>query len=200
MFWDKIAFFYDFFINLYNGKTHKKLLKKISGLIDPKDEILECACGTGIITACLIPRSKSIIATDFSSNMLKIAKKKYAYYPNVRFEKADIFSLNYPDNSFDKVIAANVLHLIKNPDKALDELHRVCKKGGKIILPNYISQTSEQDTSLISKILDKLGADFKRQFDLKGYQRFLYNAGFRNVKYSVAYGRIPCAIAVITKE
>ena len=43
------------------------------------------------------------------------------------------------DNSFDKVVAGNVIHLLDNPSEALNELLRVCKPGGKLIIPTYIN-------------------------------------------------------------
>ena len=44
------------------------------------------------------------------------------------------------DGQFDKVIAANVIHLLDEPFKALAELDRVCKPGGQIIIPTYINR------------------------------------------------------------
>lgn len=199
MFWDNVAGIYDLFVNLYNGKTHKKLCQKISTMIKKEDKILECACGTGIITLCVAPKCRTLIATDFSKNMLKKAKKKCRNYPNVSFRKADIFSLPYPDEHFDKVIAANVLHLLKEPYQALNELYRVCKNGGQIILPNYINIEKNKKVSLVSRILDKIGVNFQQAFTEKSYKDFFLNAGYKTLKFSIVRGRLSCAIAVITK-
>ena len=48
--------------------------------------------------------------------------------------------LPYPDERFDVVIAANVIHLLDEPEKALQELSRVCRPGGRIILPTYMNR------------------------------------------------------------
>ena len=53
-----------------------------------------------------------------------------------------------------------------------------------------------QDFSVITL----LGADFKRQFDLDTYKKFFEEKGYRDVEYHVVDGRMPCAIALITKE
>ena len=50
MFWDKISPLYDTFENVYNGKVYTGTGKKVADLIDPSDEVLECACGTGAIS------------------------------------------------------------------------------------------------------------------------------------------------------
>ena len=57
---------------------------------------------------------------------------------NVKVEKGNILHLNYADETFDKVIAANVIHLLEHPEIALGELLRVCKKGGEVIIPTYL--------------------------------------------------------------
>ena len=50
MFWDTIAGVYDLFENIYNGKVNKKLCREVAELISAEDEVLECACGTGMLT------------------------------------------------------------------------------------------------------------------------------------------------------
>ena len=50
------------------------------------------------------------------------------------------------------------------------------------------------------KLITLLGADFKRQFDLDTYKKFFEEKGYRDVEYHVVDGRMPCAVAVITKE
>ena len=50
------------------------------------------------------------------------------------------------------------------------------------------------------KFITLLGADFKRQFDLESYKQFFADMGYANVEYHVVDGRMPCAIAVITKK
>lgn len=49
------------------------------------------------------------------------------------------------------------------------------------------------------RFLELLGAGFKRQYDMDSYQRFFEDAGYKNVDYYIVDGRMPCAVAVITK-
>ena len=107
-------------------------------------------------------------------------------------------SLEYEDESFDKVVAGNVIHLLQEPDKALKELERVVKSGGKIIIPTYINR--EKKNSLVAaKVFELFGADFKRQFDMKSYRKFFEQNGYLDVDYTVVEGKMPCCIAVINK-
>ena len=75
MFWDNVAWVYDVFANVINRKANKALCAAVEGLISPSDDVLECACGTGLLTGVIAPRCKRLIATDFSARMLKRAEK-----------------------------------------------------------------------------------------------------------------------------
>ena len=75
MFWDKVAWVYDVFANVINRKANKALCAAVAELIRPTDEVLECACGTGLLTGVMAPRCRALTATDFSKEMLKRAEK-----------------------------------------------------------------------------------------------------------------------------
>jgi len=200
MFWDNVAGVYDVFVNVINRKTHQKLKKIVTDLIEPDDTVLECACGTGLLSAVIAAKCRQLTATDFSRKMLKKAEKNCAAFHNIAFAQADITALSYPDGSFDKVVAGNVIHLLGNPLTALSELNRVCKDGGMLIIPTYMNKDSKEKTSGFAGAVGKAGADFKRQFTVDSYRQFFLDAGYPDVKVSLADGRIPCAVAVTRKR
>ena len=200
MFWDRVAGVYDLFVNVINGKTHEALRQIVADLIKPEDVVLECACGTGLLSTVIAGECRQLTATDFAPKMLKRAEKNCAAYGNVLFRQANILSLEYPDNSFDKVVAGNVIHLLDEPLKALNELDRVCRPGGMLIIPTYMNKDQKGETSGFASGVGKAGADFKRQFSVESYRQFFLDAGYKDVKISLAEGRIPCAVAVMTKE
>lgn len=119
MFWDKAAFAYDFFEDVYNRRVYRGTGKKVAELIDSGDNVLECACGTGAISVYIAPVCRKLVATDFSQGMLKQASRKLSAFTNVTLEQADITALRFPDASFDKVVAGNVIHLLPDPMAAL---------------------------------------------------------------------------------
>lgn len=199
MFWDKVAGIYDVFVNVINRKTHKQLKKIVSDLIEPDDTVLECACGTGLLSAVIAPKCRQLTATDFSEKMLKKAEKNCAPFHNITFAQADVTALSYPDGSFDKVVAGNVIHLLDNPLTALRELNRVCKDGGMLIIPTYMNKDAKGKTSGFAGAAQKAGADFKRQFTMDSYRQFFRDAGYPEVQITLADGRIPCAVAVLKK-
>jgi len=200
VFWDRVAGVYDVFANVINRKTHQKLKEIVSDLIEPDDTVLECACGTGLLSAVIAEKCRKLTATDFSEKMLKKAEKNCRAFRNITYAQADITVLSFPDSSFDKVVAGNVIHLLDNPLTALSELNRVCKDGGMLIIPTYMNRNDKGKTSSFAGAVGKAGADFKRQFTMESYRQFFLDAGYPDVKVSLADGRIPCAVAVMRKK
>ena len=200
MFWDRVAGVYDVFVNVINGKTHQALRRIVAEFIEPEDTVLECACGTGLLSTVIAGKCRKLIATDFAPKMLKRAEKNCASYRNAEFRQANILGLDFPDNSFDKAVAGNVIHLLDEPMKALDELNRVCKPGGMLIIPTYMNRNRKGETSGFATVVGKAGADFKRQFTVESYRRFFLDAGYSDVEIILAEGRIPCAVAVMKKK
>lgn len=197
MFWDKVAGVYDLFGNVYNGKVNRELCRIVAAEIGPEDEVLECACGTGMISVHIAPKCRHLTATDFSEGMLKRARKKCAGFFNTEVCRADILSLDYPDEIFDDVVAANVIHLLDEPYKALSEMDRVLRPGGKLIIPTYVNKDKAKG---FDKTLDKAGADFKQDFTYDSYRTFFAKAGYTKIRTKRIDGRVPCAVAVIAKE
>ena len=198
MFWNTISGIYDFVENTFNGKVNKDIVEYVANLMAEDDNVLECACGTGMFSLPIARRCKSLTATDFADKMLSQARKKCKDLPNVLFELADITRLNYDDETFDKVVAANVIHLLDNPAAAMSELMRVCKKGGVVIIPTYINESTKA-ASAAAKFFNLLGANFKHEFSAASYQEFFKEMGYNVSEYYVADGRMPCCAAIIRK-
>ena len=93
-----------------------------------------------------------------------------------------------------------MIHLLDEPMKALNELDRVCRQGGRLIIPTYMNRDKKGNTSGFAAAVGKAGADFKRQFTVESYRQFFRDAGYRDVSVQLAEGRIPCAVAVMNKR
>ena len=196
MFWDKVSGVYDLFENIYNKSVYQSTGESVAKYIKNTDRVLECACGTGAISIFIAPVCKELIVSDYSVGMLKQAKKKLKNYDNIEYKMVDITDIEAADNSFDVVVAGNVIHLLPDPQRAMNELTRVCKDGGRLVIPTYING-DEGTNKLAVKFLEKLGASFKCQFDAESYEKFFEDMGYKNVTYEVVRGRMSCDIAVI---
>ena len=196
MFWDKVSGVYDLFENIYNKSVYQATGESVAKYIKNTDRVLECACGTGAISIFIAPMCKNLFVSDYSVGMLKQARKKLKNYDNIDYRRVDITDIEAEDNSFDVVVAGNVIHLLPDPQRAMNELTRVCKDGGRLIIPTYING-DEGTNKLAVKFLEKLGANFKCQFDAESYEKFFEDMGYENVTYEVVRGRMSCDIAVI---
>jgi ubiquinone/menaquinone biosynthesis C-methylase UbiE len=100
----------------------------------PGMRLLDAGCGPGSITLdfgeALAPGE--VIGIDTDEGTLARAKKALADRPlaNVRFEKGDIYDLQFPDASFDAVWTSSIMQWLNNPRGALKEIFRVLKPGG----------------------------------------------------------------------
>ena len=196
MFWDKVSGVYDLFENIYNKSVYQSTGESVAKYIKNTDRVLECACGTGAISIFIAPVCKELLVTDYSVGMLKQAKKKLKNYDNIEYKMVDITDIEAEDNTFDVVVAGNVIHLLPDPQRAMKELTRVCKDGGRLVIPTYING-DEGTNKLAVEFLEKLGASFKCQFDAESYEKFFEDMGYKNVTYEVVRGRMSCDIAVI---
>ena len=200
MFWDLVSGYYEVFENLYNGKVNRQMCKKVAERISSSDEVLECACGTGMISVHIAAACKHLTATDFSDGMLGKTRERCRDISNVKVEKGNILQLDYPDESFDKVVAANVIHLLDTPEKALNELFRVCRKGGEVIIPTYLVKQDRGISRLFVRIVNLFGTTFHQPFTEQTYKSFFEKLGYTDGTYDIVDGRMACDIAVFTKQ
>ena len=123
-YWDAFAGKYDQFITKNAGNGYHLLFKMFAEDTARSQKLLEMATGTGLIALEMSRHISEITATDLSQEMLKMAKEKAEkqHVENVSFQMEDICSLSFPDHSFDSVIASNVLHLLFEPDRAMQEI------------------------------------------------------------------------------
>ena len=103
--------------------------------------VLEVGVGTGI-SLPLYGSNVRIFGTDISEEMLKKAKKRVAEQRLKNVEGLavmDAEKLEFPDNSFDVVMAQYVVTAVPNPEVALDEFARVVRPGGELIVLTRVS-------------------------------------------------------------
>lgn len=99
------------------------------------NRVLELASGTGRLTRQLLqilPATTKIIASDLNPDMLEVAKSKIAGN-NLAWQTVDMLNIPYADESFDMIVCQFGVMLVPDPERALREIYRVLKKGGKLI-------------------------------------------------------------------
>ena len=114
---------------------------------------LDIGCGTGWAigqAARLIDFKGSFYGIDLSQKMIQKAKENFTEYPDLHFIKANSESIPLPDNFFDIVICTNSFHHYLHPEKAMREIYRLLKPGGKIYILDPAADT------WIIKVVDKI--------------------------------------------
>lgn len=196
-FWDKISGFYDF-AQGFNKQVYSKMTRIVTRLVPEGAKVLDCAAGTGELSLAAAKKARIVLCTDCSEKMLKVAcrKAKGQNVNNIIFEQRDIYSLKDKDESYDAVIAGNVLHLLDNPQKAVIELLRVTKRGGILLLPTFLSKSSNP----LIKIYRLLGFKQKSEYTARKYSDMLKECcDGEAIKVTVIQGKIPCCFAAIKK-
>jgi SAM-dependent methyltransferase len=116
---------------LVNGYYTHPAIVNLAGDVNGR-RILDAGCGSGPITVKLRDRGATVAGFDSSAEMLALARKRLG--PEADLRAADLASpLPYPDDTFDDVIAALVLHYLQDWTGPLAELRRVLKPGGRLI-------------------------------------------------------------------
>jgi ABC-2 type transport system ATP-binding protein len=147
-------------------------------------EAIELGCGTGFFSASLAKKAKHLIATDYSDEMLAIAKTQLKEFPNIAVQKADCENTLFPSEKFDTVFMANLLHVIENPHNCLTESHRILKPGGLLIIVGYTSHSMKwlKKIRLIIKFMRKWGKPppyFEGKMSPEKLKALVNNLGFQ---------------------
>ncbi len=125
---------------------HRLALKYIDPARDISGrDVLEIGCGRGGFGARLlqtVPHPRSFVGADFSSVAIEAAERSFPSRSGGalrRWEIQDILALTYSDEVFDTVISCETIEHVPEPQKAIEELGRVLRPGGKLVLttPNY---------------------------------------------------------------
>ena len=197
-FWDFCAPFYDL-AEKANGRAYGEMLKIVNGLVPQGKTVLEAAAGTGAISLAIADKASSVLCTDVSEKMLNVVRRKIVKQgiKNITIEKQSIYELAGPDNSFDVVIAGQILHLLDHPDKAAAELKRVAKS--MVILPMNFTGHLRGIAKFNIGVYRFLGYAPKVEFTADEYKAFLSTIGFENCEHIQIVGKIPMAVAVWRK-
>jgi phosphatidylethanolamine/phosphatidyl-N-methylethanolamine N-methyltransferase len=162
----------------------------------PGERVLEVGVGTGL-SLPLYPPSVTLTGIDLSSEMLQKARARARSLPNVEaLLEMNAESMSFPDRSFDKVVAMYVISVVENPQRLLDELHRVCKPDGEIFLVNHFHSENPLIRAFergLARFSDKIGfhADFELPAgqDLAHVSRVNYFWKVMRLRNGVAHGR-----------
>lgn len=153
---------YDYFFN--KGPFLRARIKVFSSLpFQRGDKVLFVGVGTGADLELIPIELLEVTAIDYSAEMLTQAKKKFPS-SKVRFQQMDAESLQFPDSSFDYVIASLILSVVPNSEKAFAEMARVVQSNGQIIIFDKFAQKPSIVNKAIRPLIRLLGTDIGLSF------------------------------------
>lgn len=170
-YWNKVIYrlwapFYDY---LFNSGPFLKARKKLFASLDikSKSKVLFVGVGTGADLRFIKGKDVSVTAIDLSPEMLDQANNKYDS-PNFKFMEMDAQDLAFSSESFDMVIANLILSVVPDPNQCFQEMIRVTRAGGRIVIFDKFAPPSK-DLSVFKKILRPviamMGTDIGRHFE-----------------------------------
>jgi ArsR family transcriptional regulator len=153
------------------GETYQ--LWAMLALIDPALIVGDLGCGTGQLAAALAPFAARVVAIDASSDMLDAAKARLDAQANVEVRQGALEALPLADGELDVAILSLVLHYAPDPSRALAEVFRVVRPGGRVLVIDMLPHERVEYQQQMGHVW--LG------FDAKQMVRLLSGAGFERV-------------------
>ena len=123
--WDRLR------ADLFGGRFH---LHALLALVDPAIVVGDLGCGTGQVSEILAPHVAGVIAVDGSADMVQAARARCKGMTHVDVRRGDIEALPIGDAQLDAAVVSLVLHHVPDPSRALREVGRVLKPGGRALI------------------------------------------------------------------
>ena len=195
-FWDKNAGRYDRFMRK-DRAAYDEMYELIRPVVRHKT-VLELATGTGLIAKHIVNAAAHIEATDASAEMITEAKRTRS--AKLHFSVQDMFRLPYANQSFDVVIVSNALHIVPQPEKALQEIKRVLKDDGTLIAPTFTHAGNSFRGKVKAFFMKLAGFPLYSRWTSEEYLRFLRQNGWTVRKSTVLKASFPLTYAECVKS
>lgn len=199
----RVAPRYDLMNDLMSGGLHRLWKDEFVGLLKPRpgEHVLDLAGGTGDIAFRIAKRGAEVTVADINPGMLEVGRERAAKRGlGIDFVEANAEAMPFADASFDAVTIAFGIRNVTDIPKALADIRRVLKWGGRFFCLEF--STSEwpgfaKAYDLYSmKLVPRIGAavardadayrylveSIRRFPDMPGFARMVEEAGFRQVK------------------
>ncbi len=196
-FWDKNAGRYDCFMRKERA-AYEEMYALIRPIVRHKT-VLELATGTGLIAKHIVNAAAHIEATDASAEMIAQAKRDNQS-AKLHFSVQDMFRLPYAEESFDVVIVSNALHIVPQPEQALQEIKRVLKDDGVLIAPTFTHAGNSFSGKVKAFFMKLAGFPLHSRWTSEEYLRFLRQNGWSVRKSAVLKASFPLTYAECVKS
>lgn len=185
--------------------------QSVSALLDAAEvgtgaSVLDVCCGPGMISAAAVERGAKAVGIDFSSEAINIARSNVE---SAEFWEGDAQSLSFDDGSFDAVICGFGIIHIPDPKRALAEMHRVLRPGGRLSVSVWEAPGQDNGFGLLfgairthadMEVPIPHGPDFFQFSDSTKLSNALRNTGFHDPSVHIVeqFWKLDAATGLIT--
>jgi ubiquinone/menaquinone biosynthesis C-methylase UbiE len=158
--------------------------------LESGDRVLDVGCGTGFATERLLQETERIHGLDQSPHQLARAYEKFGKRGPVQFYLGDAERLPFAADAFDVVWSSGSIEYWPNPVRALEELRRVARPGGRVLVvgPDYPNRT----------VLQRLADAIMLFYDETEADRMFTEAGFGTFEHHIQQARPGSPRAITT--
>jgi ArsR family transcriptional regulator len=157
--------------DLFGDRFH---LAALAAFAEREWTVGDLGCGTGTVSAALAPFVARVVAVDSSAAMVQAAKKRLQGFDNVDLRRGELESLPIDNGRLDAATLMLVLHHVPEPERALGEVSRVLKPGGRVVLVDMLPHDRDSYRQQMGHVWLGFGDEH--------VQRLLTGTGFEEVR------------------
>ncbi len=179
--------FWDGFANNWDrqaknpSQTHIKAVENTKIYLNVNDIVLDYGCATGTVAIEIAGKVKEVHGIDISSKMIEAAKRKAAErkIENIDFTQSTIFNGRLKRESFDVILALNILHLAEDTRKVMQGISELLRPGGLFISAVPCLGEKKSSGILIFLLGKIMRIPYTRFFKISELEDFITNGDFR---------------------
>lgn len=171
-------------------KNYQKILQRVYDLADSscidKPQVLEIGVGTGNLASKFLGKCYNIVGIDQSREMLCVAKEKY---PKLKVRIGEFLKIPYGDIYFDIIVSTYAFHHLNEEEKfiAIEEMIRVLKSNGKIILGDLMFKNKAEKANILKSLskeqVEEIEDEYYSNIDFlkKEFERYNKNLSYEKI-------------------
>ena len=200
-FWDWRARQYD--KQAQEDEAYTWAVERFAKYLEADDTVLDYACGAGVVTYKIAADVKEVHGIDTSAGMIDLAKERARAreVANVHFARKTIFDEGLRRESYDVILAFNILHLLQDARKAVQRVSELLKPGGLVVSVTPCLGEAGVLLRTLLPLISKLGIlSYLRTFRISEVKDLVGDGGFQILESEVLEGTIPSSFVVARKR